>query len=337
MRDGCFSFETDNIQKVKRLGKSMFSSAERAFAEEIVMLPVEQIDELEDIVHPFTKSMYEGIQELASLIEAAGGIQQPLVVRPKADGRYEILIGRRRRMAAILLKMSKVPAVVRDVDDTTAKLILTDNLGQREKIYPSERAIAYQLELDALKQQGKKRSFEGTTKEFLKQHFGQNVPEVLSMEAREIVAKLHDVSSRSISYYLRLNSLIPALVDFVDAERMPLRVGAELSYLRVFEQEIVADILEGNPRRNLRVEQAQALKQKSRLQALKKEDIIAMIEPPEKKHSQPDRYRHTWKHLKRYCQTLSPQKQERLYQLKEEDFQALLIDAIDRYLGGEKQ
>lgn len=329
-----FEFQTDT-KKIKTLGKSLFS--DNVKKEEIVMLPVTEIHEVESIRHPFAKSLYDGVEELAALIQAAGGIQQPTVVRPRPAGGYEILIGRRRRLAAIMLCMETIPAIIREVDDATAQLIITDNLGQRPKIYPSERAMAYKLEIEALKQQGKSRDFEGAVKKLLEMHFVQSLPEVANLEAREIVARIHGIKPRMISYYLRLNYLIPALLDHVDEEQISVRAGTEISYLQPGEQKMLEEILT-EKKIELSTDIARELREAAQDMLLSKPIIDAIVDPPgdmpdklrSKKIKQP--YQLAFKRAATYCKKLEPEKAARLAAMSAEELEQLLTMAIETVL-----
>lgn len=209
----------------------------------ITMLPLKQIHPLHSFQHPYEKSINEGLDELTEQIRAVG-ILQPLVVRLDTDheGEYEVIIGHRRRLAALQAGLGSVPVMIRDLSDAEAKIVVSDNLNQREKIYPSEKALAYELMIDGLKQQGKRRDLTETI-----EHFRQTMPKVEENSARGIVAASEGISVRQVSNYLRLNSLIPELMNLVDQlvetngkEGISISAGAELSFLPAIIQEWIA-------------------------------------------------------------------------------------------------
>jgi ParB family chromosome partitioning protein len=145
-------------------------------------------------------------------------------------GQYEILAGRRRTGAVKLNGGKEIMAIIRDVDDDEAAMIVTEtNLRHREKLYHSEKAFAYKLQLEAIKRQGKRTDLDdGTTSAQIAQKF-----------SRDIVAEKNEVSKDEIRRYIRLTCLIPQLLDLVDSEAMPFVAGVDLSYLDEPAQKLV--------------------------------------------------------------------------------------------------
>lgn len=168
---------------------------------------------------PFQVNHDEGLQELAEDIKA-NGILFPVIVRPMGS-QYQILAGHRRTAGAKLAGLLQVPCIIKDVDNATAKLIVTNtNLTQRQKLLPSERAFAYLMQKEAYEELGAHR-----------------------VRTTTQIAEDNSESVRMIQYYLRLTQLIKPLLDLVDNETVGVKTGAVLSNLSVDEQNILAGYL----------------------------------------------------------------------------------------------
>ena len=172
--------------------------------------------------HPYKVERDESFNELMDSIKSTG-LLTPLLVRPKENGRYEIISGHRRKLALELLGEKEVSVNIKDLSDEEATILMVDSNISRERILPSEKANAYKMKYDAIKHQGKKTSG----------------PEV---------RKLEDESERNIRRYIRLTHLIPELLDLVDNSvihdkrtylTMGIKPAVELSYLNKDEQELV--------------------------------------------------------------------------------------------------
>lgn len=255
----------------------------------ITMLPVGDITPLHSFIHPYEKSMGEGIEELSEQIKAVG-IQQPIVVRPDPDesGKYEILIGHRRQLAAIKADLPTIPAIIRDVDDTTAQIVVNDNLNQRDYIYPSERSAAYGMMMDALKKQGKRRELAEAI-----EHFRHGMPKVDENSARGLVAAAENISVRQVSNYLRLQSLIPDLMEMVDENACSVSAGADLSFLKPEEQEWTATAAGDK----ITSSKAAKLRTASQAGELFNAEAVEQILKPEKKTIAKSPYHKAWKHI----------------------------------------
>jgi ParB family chromosome partitioning protein len=178
---------------------------------------------------PFKPYAEDKLKELADSI-AKIGLLDPINVRPCGDGTYEILAGKNRSNAARMNGDKKIKAIVRDIDDDIAIMIITDsNLKHREKLLPSEKAFAYKLQLDAIKKQGKRLDLEeNSTSVEIQQKLGRN-----------IVAEINNIKDNEVQRYIRLTSLIPELLDLVDSEEIPLMAGVDLSHIDVQSQTTV--------------------------------------------------------------------------------------------------
>ena len=182
-------------------------------------IPLDQIDDFPD--HPFKVKLDEDMDQLVqSVIDR--GVITPITLRPKEDGRYEIVAGHRRRKACEIAGLPTVKAEIRDLTRDEAIILMVESNLQRSTILPSEKAFSYKMRLEAMKRQAGRRS---------KSNFGpvgQNSRNELATETNE--------SSRQIQRYIRLTYLIPALLDMVDEGKIALRPAVELSYLKEPEQ-----------------------------------------------------------------------------------------------------
>ena len=189
--------------------------------EGVVMLPIRNLHQYEK--DPFKDRSGEEMEKLAASIREIG-LQNAIIVRPmQQNGHYEILAGRRRVGAVKLNGDTEIDAIIRDVDDNEAAMIVTEtNLRSREKLFHSEKAFAYKLQLEAIKRQGKRTdlSDESTSTQV-----------AWRSESASIVGKKNNVSKDEIRRYIRLTHLIPPLLELVDAETIPFVAGIDLSYL----------------------------------------------------------------------------------------------------------
>ena len=193
-----------------------------------------------DDLHPFPKQPFrlyteEKMQEMVESVKEYGVIS-PIVVRPNPNGEgYEIISGHNRVEACRRANINQVPAIIREVDDDTAIILMVDsNLRQRDKLLPSEKAKAYQMKMDALKRQGARR-------DLTSDHDG---PKLNKNRTREQIGSEAGDSGTQVQRFMRLNNLSPALMNLVDEGKLALTPAVEISYLGEAEQEIVQEILE---------------------------------------------------------------------------------------------
>lgn len=183
--------------------------------------------------HPFKVVDDEKMQETVDSIEEYG-VLVPVLVRPKDDGNYEIVSGHRRHHASILAGKTEIPAIVREMDDDAAILVMVDSNLQRETVLPSEKAFAYKMKLDALKRQGARTDLTSS-------QVGQKLKfsvEVVANEAGE--------SAKQIQRYIRLTNLQPELLEMVDNRQMAFNSAVEVSYLTENEQTQLKSVLDMN-------------------------------------------------------------------------------------------
>ena len=180
--------------------------------------------------HPFKVLDDEKMQETVESIKERG-VLVPILVRPTNDGNFEIVSGHRRHHASLLAGKTEIPAIVREMDDDTAILLMVDSNLQREELLPSEKAFAYKMKLDAIKRQGKRTDLTSA----------QIVPK---LQARDIVAHDAGVNRMEVTRYVRLTYLVPDLLDRVDNKTMAFNAAVEVSYLTEPEQLMLCDAIE---------------------------------------------------------------------------------------------
>ena len=216
---------------------------------------------------PFKAYTDAKLQELAESIKQHGVIEA-ICVRPKADGRMEIIAGHNRVAAARLAGLATVPAVVQQLDDTQAAIMLVDsNLQHRETLLPSEKAFAYKLRLEALKRSAGRPSKNSC-------QIGTN------FRADKTLAQDADESARTIQRYIRLTYLVPALLDMVDNGKPGFAAAVDLSFLRQDEQTALLEVMEREHIKAPNGAQAKALRKVSAdSSGLTAEDILQVLRP----------------------------------------------------------
>lgn len=188
-------------------------------------IPIELIDDFPD--HPFKVRMDEDMDQLVESIKERGLIT-PITLRPKEDGRYEVVSGHRRKKACEIAGLSTVKADVREMTRDEAIILMVESNLQRSVILPSEKAFSYKMRLEALKRQGKRTDL---TSDPLGPKLGTRSNEEVADQVRD--------SLTQVKRYIRLTELIPELLDLVDEGTIALRPAVELSYLTCDEQEMV--------------------------------------------------------------------------------------------------
>ena len=216
--------------------------------------------------HPFKVLDDESMQRTVESVEQYG-VLSPLIARPRPEGGYEIISGHRRQHAAQLAGLDTLPVIVRQMDDDAAVLLMVDSNLQRENILPSERAFAYKMKLEALKNQGARSDLTSV----------QVAPKLSTEKIGEEVG----MSKDNVKRYIRLTNLVPELLDMVDEKKIAFNPAVELSYLDESQQR---DFLEAmNDTQN-----APSLSQAQRLKKLAQEghfsyDVAFAVMGEEKK------------------------------------------------------
>lgn len=199
--------------------------------EYVRMIPVKEITNFPN--HPYKVKDDDEMFSMAETVKQFGVIH-PVLVRPKENGGYEMISGHRRKRACEIAGRTEIKAIVREMTDEEATIVMVDSNNQREKILPSEKAFAYKMKLDAMKKQGKRNDLTSAPEE----------QKLKNKTTREILAEEIGESSSNIQRFIRLTELIPELLKLVDEEKMKLRPAVELSYLTKEEQQQVFDAIE---------------------------------------------------------------------------------------------
>ena len=239
----------------------IFSTEASRQQEQIQRLALSKLHPLKD--HPFRVLDDDRMMETVESVKEYG-VLVPIIARPMADGGYEIVSGHRRKRACELAGLNEIPAIVRDLDDDEAVIIMVDSNLQRENILPSERAKAYQMKLEAIKHQGERR-------DLTSDQVGQKLK-----VAVERVAENAGESKSQVQRFIRLNNLEPPLIDKVDAGKLAFTPAVELSYLKPEEQQWLDTALE-NTQQTPSLSQAQRMKRESKQGTLSEQGIMEIM------------------------------------------------------------
>lgn len=193
----------------------------------IMDLPLSEIDDAPN--HPFKVRVDEDMYKLVKSIEE-NGIIVPAIVRKKADDRYELVAGHRRKKACELAGINTLKAEIRNISYDEAVVMMVESNFQRTKLLPSELAFSYKMRMDALKRQGKRTDMSST-------------PMVAKLRTGNELGKIHNDSREQVRRYIRLTELIKGLLDMVDEDKIAFRPAVELSYLSREEQELLLDTI----------------------------------------------------------------------------------------------
>ena len=210
--------------------------------EQVQQIPIGELFPFKN--HPFKVLDDESMQRTVESVEQYG-VLSPLIARPRPEGGYEIISGHRRQYAAKLAGLDTLPVIVRQMSDDAAVILMVDSNLQREHILPSERAFAYKMKLDAIKNQGARSDLTST-----------QVAQKLSVEK---VGDDAGVSKDTIRRFIRLTNLVPELLDMVDEKKISFNPAVELSYLDESQQRDFLEAMDGTQNAPS-VSQAQQLK-----------------------------------------------------------------------------
>ena len=183
--------------------------------EQVQQIPIGELFPFKN--HPFKVLDDESMQRTVESVEQYG-VLSPLIARPRPEGGYEIISGHRRQHAAQLAGLETLPVIVRNMDDDAAVLLMVDSNLQRENILPSERAFAYKMKLEALKNQGARSDLTSTQL-------------VSKLRSNEQLGAENNQSRETVRRFIRLTNLIPELLDMVDEKKIAFNPAVELSYL----------------------------------------------------------------------------------------------------------
>lgn len=219
-------------------------------------------------LHPFTSHPFQvrDDEEMDRMVDSVKeyGVMTPAIVRPRREGGYEIVAGHRRCHASQRAGLDTMPCIVRNMDDDTAIILMVDSNCQREHILPSEKAKAYEMKLEAVKRKA------GRPSKINSGQVGQNFPQPYSVA---MVADDAGESVKQVQRYIRLNNLIPELMEMVDDGKLKMTPAVEISYLTPEEQADVYQHLDS-------MDCTPSLSQAQKLKAASKEAVVT----PEKIH-----------------------------------------------------
>ena len=227
-----------------------------------MMLPVSELHDFPG--HPFQVRDDEEMEKLAESI-TQHGVLMPGLVRPRAAGGYEIVAGHRRKFASMKAGIREMPVIVRDMDDDTAVILMVDSNVQRENVLPSEKARAYKMKLDAIKRKAGRPSKENSA------GIRQNLFSI------QKIADDAGEGKTKIQQYIKINDLIPELLEMVDGNEIKFNPAYELAFLRTEEQAVLYDILQAEEV-TPSLSQAQRLKRASQEGRLSEQDIAAIMQ-----------------------------------------------------------
>ena len=188
--------------------------------EQVQQIPIKELFPFKE--HPFKVLDDEAMQRTVESV-AQYGVLAPLIARPRPEGGYEIISGHRRQHAAELAGLDTLPVIVREMTDDAAVILMADSNLQRENILPSERAFAYKMKLEALKNQGARSDLTSA-------QIGRK------LEAADVVGQEAGESRNQVRRFIRLTNLIPELLDLVDEKKISFNPAVELSYLDEAQQ-----------------------------------------------------------------------------------------------------
>lgn len=218
--------------------------------------------------HPFQVRQDAELEQLAQSIRE-NGVLTPAIVRPRKEGGYELISGHRRKAASELAGQTKLPVIIREVDDDTAILMMVDSNRQRENLLPSEKAFSYKMRLEAMKRQtGRPKNNEG-----------QVVPNSRGKKSTELLGEESGENYKQIQRHIRLTYLIKPILNMVDERKIAFNPAVELSYLPKDTQKLVLDWMEAQ-QATPSLAQAKALKERSAVTKLSAEDIAAVLTVP---------------------------------------------------------
>ena len=234
--------------------------------EQVQQIPIGELFPFKN--HPFKVLDDESMQRTVESVEQYG-VLSPLIARPRPEGGYEIISGHRRQHAAQLAGLDALPVIVRQMDDDAAVLLMVDSNLQRESILPSERAFAYKMKLEAIKNQGARSDLTS----------GQIVQK--SKLSIERVAEDAGEGYKTVQRFIRLTNLIPELLDMVDEKKIAFNPAVELSYLDESQQRDFLEAMQDT-------QNAPSLSQAQRLKKLAQEghfsyDVAFAVMGEEKK------------------------------------------------------
>ena len=295
------SGQTFELPKKSSLVADLFTTQEQRDndkREKVLDAPLGLIDDFPD--HPFQVKNDEAMTAMVESVKTAG-IQTPAIARQKEDGRYELISGHRRKLAATLAGLETMPLIVRDLSRDEAVIAMVDANLQRETILPSEKAKSYKMRLDAMNRRAGRPRSENLT---------PVVSENKELRTNEKLGEAVGESREQIRRYIRLNDLNPQILQMVDDGKIALRPAVELSHLPLESQQLLLDAMESE---ECTPSHVQAMKmRKFADEGRLTEDVIASI-MQEEKPNQKEQFKISREKLSKYFSpTTPPQKMEEI-------------------------
>ena len=252
---------------------------------EVTELPINLIKDFPN--HPFKVLDDESMDDLVESI-SINGVIIPVVVRKEDDGSYSMIAGHRRKHAASIAGLEKIPSIILKVNDDQATILMVDtNINQRLSLLASEKAFAYKMKLDAIKHQGKK--LEDTSRPLV-----EKLEKILSAD---LVGKEYGESARTIQRYVRITKLIPELLELVDEKKMGLRPAVEISYISKKNQKLIYESFKYNEATST-LGQAKLLRNLDKNNELTLEKIETIME--QEKPNQKEQFRTSYDNIRHY-------------------------------------
>ena len=285
-------------------------SRDDAQREKVMDISLSEIDAFPD--HPFQVKMDESMQAMADSVKAFG-IQTPAIVRQKEDGRYELVSGHRRKMACELAGLNTMPCIVRQMSRDEAIIAMVDSNLQREIILPSEKAKSYKMRLDAMNRQGQRTDLT----------YSPLANKLAKTSSAELAEQL-GTSKDQIFRFVRLNELIPQVLDMVDNGKISMRPAVELSYLLPEQQQALYDTIESE---DCTPSHVQAVKMRQFSQEGRLNDDVILSILSEEKPNQKEQFKMPRERISKYFAPGTPTQ-------KIED---TIIKALELYRQRERQ
>ena len=207
------------------------NESDNGYLPDIQDIPLELLDDFPN--HPFKVRDDEGMLKLVESVSERG-VLVPAIVRPKADGRYELISGHRRKKASEYANKKTLRCIVSDMEDDAATIVMVDSNIQRTDILPSEKAFAYKMKLDAMKHQGERTDITSNP-------LGRKL---MNKETAQIIGEENGDSQTQVRRYIRLTYLVPELLEMVDEGKIKMRPAVEISYLDEDAQRDLVDAID---------------------------------------------------------------------------------------------
>jgi ParB family chromosome partitioning protein len=236
--------------------------------EQVIPIPLCRLSPFPN--HPFLVLDDDAMQRLEDSIQQVG-LLTPVIVRSVDGTNYQLISGHRRKRACERLGMTEIPGIILEVDENEAIVMMVDSNFQRERILPSEKARAYKMKLDAVKRQGARNDLTSAPPG----------PKSRRKTARERIAENSPDSSTMIQRYVRLNELIPELLDLVDQGKIAITPAVEISYLTTEEQTMLLSTI-ASEQNTPSLSQAQRMRKLSKAKKLTEDTILSILSEPKK-------------------------------------------------------